>query len=142
MKIYISTDAPETPQYAHVSNIMSLDNTVLNCEATDIIVKDYLSQFTDIELVPLLQKILSKLRLNGTITIVDNDIDIVCMKYDRGDIDLKTFNSMIFRGQPKKSFLNIDVVKDLIKDSFSIEQAAMDSQTGNFIVKARRVANG
>lgn len=142
MKVYISTEQPETPEYTHVPNIMSLDSTVLDCEATDIVVKDYLSQFADSELMPLLQKIVSKLRINGAITILDNDIDITYMKYDRGDIDLKTLNSIVFQGKPKKSFLNIETVKDLVKDVFTLEHSSVDAQTGNFIVKARRVANG
>lgn len=142
MKVYISTEQPETPEYTHVPNIMSLDSVALDCEATDIVVKDYLSQFTDNELMPLLQKILSKLRINGTITILDNDIDITYMKYDRGDIDLKALNSIVFRGQSKKSFLNIETVKDLVKDVFTLEHSSVDAQTGNFIVKARRTANG
>ena len=142
MKVYISTEQPETPEYTHVPNIMSLDSTVLDCEATDIVVKDYLSQFADSELMPLLQKIVSKLRINGAITILDNDIDITYMKYDRGDIDLKTLNSIVFQGKPKKSFLNIETVKDLVKDVFTLEHSSVDAQTGNFIVKARRVTNG
>ena len=142
MKVYISTEQPETPEYTHVPNIMSLDSTVLDCEATDIVVKDYLSQFADSELMPLLQKIVSKLRINGAITILDNDIDITYMKYDRGDIDLKTLNSIVFRGQSKKSFLNIETVKDLVKDVFTLEHSSVDAQSGNFIVKARRTANG
>lgn len=121
---------------------MSLDSVVLDCEATDIVVKDYLSQFADNELEPLLSKIVSKLRTNGTITILDNDIDITYMKYDRGDIDLKTLNSIVFRGQPRKSFLNIETVKDLVKTIFTLEHSSVDSQTGNFIIKARRVVNG
>ena len=64
------------------------------------------------------------------------------MKYDRGDIDLKTLNSIVFRGQSKKSFLNIETVKDLVKDVFTLEHSSVDAQTGNFIVKARRTANG
>ena len=129
MKVYISTEQPETPEYTHVPNIMSLDSTVLDCEATDIVVKDYLSQFADSELMPLLQKIVSKLRINGAITILDNDIDITYMKYDRGDIDLKTLNSIVFQGKPKKSFLNIETVKDLVKDVFTLEHSSVDAQT-------------
>ena len=142
MKVYISTEQPETSEYKHVPNIMSLDSVVLDSEATDIVVKNYLSQFADNELMPLLQKIVSKLRINGAITILDNDIDITYMKYDRGDIDLKMLNSIVFRGQSKKSFLNIETVKDLVKDVFTLEHSSVDAQTGNFIVKARRTANG
>lgn len=142
MKIYISTEKPESSEYTHVQNIMSLDNVVLDCEATDIVVKDYLSQFADNELEPLLSKIVSKLRTNGAITILDNDIDITYMRYDRGDIDLKTLNAIVFRGQPRKSFLNIETVKDLVKTIFTLEHSSVDAQTGNFIIKARRVVNG
>lgn len=141
MKIYISTEQPEFEDYTHVSNIMNLDGEVLDCEATDIIVKNLLSEFSDNETEALLVKILSKLRLNGTITIVDKDIDIIYMKYDRGDIDLQTLNAIIFNGVSKKSFLNMETVTEIIKDKIKIEQSSIDSQNGNFILKARRVAN-
>ena len=59
MKIYISTKEPEDKNYNHISNVMMLDKVVLDCEATDIIVDDYLSQFSEDELPQLLSKILT-----------------------------------------------------------------------------------
>jgi hypothetical protein len=142
MKIYISKNKPELENYTHVQNIMTLDDQVLDREATDLVVKDYLTEFADSEVGPLLLKILSKLRIDATITIVDKDIDIIYMKYDRGDMDLKTLNDTVFSGLSKKCFLNIETVKDVIKDKLKIEHSSVDSQTGQFIIKARRVANG
>lgn len=142
MKIYISSSKPETEEYTHVSNIMTLDTAALDCEATEIVVKNYLSEFTDAEIKPLLAKILSKLRLDGTITILDNDIDITYMRYDRGDIDLRSLNSIVFGGGVKKCFVNVETVKGLLTQGCKVEQSMLDSESGNFVLKARRVANG
>ena len=108
MKIYISTKEPEDKNYTHISNVMMLDKAVLDCEATDIIVDDYLSQFSESELPQLLSKILSKLRLDGTITLVDTDVDILSMRYTRGDISIKDLNELLFESVSRKSLLNIE----------------------------------
>ena len=90
----------------------------------------------------MLAKILSKLRLDGTITILDNDIDITYMRYDRGDIDLRSLNSIVFGGGVKKCFVNVETVKGLLTQGCKVEQSVLDSESGNFVLKARRVANG
>jgi len=141
MKIYISTKEPEDKNYNHISNVMMLDKVVLDCEATDIIVDDYLSQFSEDELPQLLSKILSKLRLDGTITLVDTDVDILSMRYTRGDISIKDLNELLFGSVSRKSLLNIESVSAPLSKGFKIEQSSIDSQLGNFFVKARRVAN-
>jgi len=138
MKIYISVKQPKDDSYNHVSNIMMLDDMVLDCEATDIIVDNYLSQFSESELPQLLSKILSKMRVNGTITIVDIDVDILSMRYNRGDVTIKDLNDLLFDGTSRKSLLNLESVATAFNDSFLIEQSSLDSQLGTFFVKARR----
>jgi len=138
MKIYISVKQPKDDSYNHVSNIMMLDDMVLDCEATDIIVDNYLSQFSENELPQLLSKILSKMRVNGTITIVDIDVDILSMRYNRGDVTIKDLNDLLFGGTSRKSLLNLESVATAFNDSFLIEQSSLDSQLGTFFVKARR----
>jgi len=138
MKIYISVKQPKDDSYNHVSNIMMLNDMVLDCEATDIIVDNYLSQFSESELPQLLSKILSKMRVNGTITIVDIDVDILSMRYNRGDVTIKDLNDLLFDGTSRKSLLNLESVATAFNDSFLIEQSSLDSQLGTFFVKARR----
>ena len=138
MKIYISVKQPKDDSYNHVSNIMMLNDMVLDCEATDIIVDNYLSQFSESELPQLLSKILSKMRVNGTITIVDIDVDIRSMRYNRGDVTIKDLNDLLFDGTSRKSLLNLESVATAFNDSFLIEQSSLDSQLGTFFVKARR----
>lgn len=139
MKVYISSKKPETDQYQHISNIMTLDNSVLDCEANDIIVNNYLSDFSDGEHELLISKILSKLRLNGTITIIDNDFDILANRYSRNEIDIKTMNQFVFDGGTKKSLLKIESVIELLNGKCKIEQSSITSQDGGFMIKARRV---
>lgn len=142
MKIYISANEPTTKDYIHVSNIMTLDTVSLDNEANEIIIENYLSQFSQEEIEPLLKKILTKLRLNGALVIVDNDIDTAVMKYDRGDIDLVALNQIVFRGQARKCVLNIETIKDTLQNSLKIEHSSIDSNSGNFILKLRRSTNG
>lgn len=139
MKIYISVKQPTDSSYSHLSNIMMLDDMVLDCEATDLVVDDYLSQFSEKELPQLLSKILSKIRVDGTITILDIDVDILSMRYSRGDINIKDLNSLLFNDSSRKCLLNLESVLDAFNDSFKIEHSAINSQLGTFSVKARRI---
>ena len=121
---------------------MNLDEVVFDCEATDIVVDNYLSQFSEKELPQLLYKILSKLRINGTITISDVDIDIVTMRYSRGDINIKDLNDLLFDGTYRKSILNLESVSEVLNNNnFKTEQSSIDSNTGLFFITVRRVAN-
>lgn len=141
MKIYISTKPPEDTSYTHVSNIMTLDRSVLDCEATDIIVDNYLSQFSEQELIEVLRKILSKVRLNGSITLIDIDVDVVALRYSRGDIDIKSLNQLLFSHSARKSFLNIESVATAFQNVFKIEQSSINSEIGTFLIKARRASD-
>lgn len=142
MKIYISTKQPEDNNYTHISSVMMLDKIVLDCEATEIIVDDYLSQFSESELPQLLSKILSKLRTNGTITIKDIDVDILTMRYARGDITIKELNDLLFNDVSRKCLMNIESVSTALNKQFKVEQSSIDSHVGNFFLKARRTTNG
>jgi len=142
MKICISTKQQNIGTHTLISNIMNLDEVVFDCEATDIVVDNYLSQFSEKELPQLLYKILSKLRINGTITISDVDIDIVTMRYSRGDINIKDLNDLLFDGTYRKSILNLESVSEVLNNNnFKTEQSSIDSNTGLFFITVRRVAN-
>jgi len=139
MKIYLSNKKPENSSHTHVSNIVSLDNTVTDSEATEIVVDNFLCQFSIGELGPALEKILSKLRLNSTLTIKDKDIDIVCMKHVRGDWSLAEVNSNLFQSGATKSFLNIETIQANLPNRFRVEKSYLDQQSGDFLIIARRL---
>jgi len=139
MKVYLSNKKPENSEHVHVSNIVSLDNTVNDSEATEIILDNFLCQFSINELGPVLEKILSKLRLNSTLTIKDKDIDIVCMKHVRGDWSLAEVNSNLFQSGATKSFLNIETIQANLPNRFRVEKSYLDQQSGDFLIIARRL---
>lgn len=138
MKVYISEKKTEDKSYNHIPNIMMLDNTVLDNEATEIIVDEYISQFSVAELSTVFSKILSKLRINGSITVIDKDLDIVCMRYSRGELSIEEFNKLVFGDNSKKCMLNLESVVEPLSNGFNIEKSSIDSKNGSFIVTARR----
>ena len=138
MKIYLSNKKPENSQYTHVSNVVSLDNMVLDSEATDVVVDNFLSQFSINELGVVLTKILNKLRLNATLTIKDKDVDVVCMKYARGDWSLREANSCLFGFGAIKSVINVDTIQANLPSGFRVDRASLDQQSGEFLIVARR----
>lgn len=142
MKIYLSHKKSTNSEFTHVSNIMILDNIVENCEATEIVIDNFLMQFSINELPIALEKILSKLRINAVLKIIEKDIDIISMKYGRGDWSLEELNSKTFEGSPIKSFLNIETIQEKLTNKVKIEKSQLDQQNGSFFIVARRLTNG
>jgi hypothetical protein len=139
MKIYLSHKKSTNSEFTHVSNIMMLDNIVTNCEATEIVVDNFLLQFSLGELPIALDKILSKLRINSKLTIKEKDIDIISMKYGRGDWSLEELNSNTFDSTAIKCFLNIETIQGKLSNKVQIEKSHLDQKNGNFLIVARRL---
>jgi len=139
MKIYLSHKKSTNSEFTHVSNIMMLDNIVTNCEATEIVVDNFLLQFSLGELPIALDKILSKLRINSKLTIKEKDIDIISMKYGRGDWSLEELNSNAFDSTAIKCFLNIETIQGKLSNKVQIEKSHLDQKNGNFLIVARRL---
>lgn len=141
MKIYLSNKKNTDERMIHCSNIISLDQTVLDGEAREIVIDNFISSFAINETRVLLEKILKKSRLNSEITIIDSDFDLLCLKHYRGELNLENTNNYIFSSMNSiKSVINLAFIMDILKSNQNIEIMSVNVDYSNccFTIKIRR----
>ena len=138
MKIYLSPQDPPDQAYQHISNLVAFDNQVLDHEASVIIADKFLSQFFYNEISNVIDKIISKMRLNSSITLVEPDMDLLAQKYIRDDIDLASINGLMFNGRATKSILSMQSLINAIGGKLSITEKHFDENNAQIILKAGR----
>lgn len=140
MKVYISTKKPENNEFIHTANLMWLDNLVLDSEARIIVVDNFFQQFTIKEIPVVMEKILSKLRLGGELLIEETDIDVVSLKYYRGDLSLEEVNNTMFLNESSiKSVFTVEFFRSLLSSlNITITELSLDNRTASFLIKAGR----
>ena len=139
MKIYLSTKPLLDDSYKSISNIVTFDAMVLDGEATKIVVQNFISSFSFNEVDLILNKIIKKLRLKGELIIIEPDLDLICMKFYRNDIDIRDFNSIVFAAnRSAKSILTMEYLTQLIEKSLTITEKHFDEIASSSMIKARR----
>jgi len=137
MKIYLSEKNLTNTEFTHVTNIINLDNTVENTEAKEIVIDNFLRSFKQDEIEEALKKILSKLRIGATVTILDVDVDVISMKFSRGDMTLEELNNSLFSFS-LNSLVNIEFITGIISKFVEITDVSLDQNNANFIIKGKR----
>ena len=139
MRIYLSSQEPPDIGYQWIPNIASLNQQVLDGEATSIVVDKFLCGFPVNELEALLNKIISKLRLNAELVIMETDIDFLCTKYRRSNVDLEELNSILFQGNSIKSFLTMEYIEKYLPPQIQITHKNFDNKSSQITMKCRRI---
>lgn len=137
MKIYLSEKKPSNTEFTHVTNIINLDNVVEDNEATQIILDDFLRVFKITEIETVVKKVLTKLRINGSIVISDVDVDVITSKYNRGDMNLEEFNTAVFEN-PSSNLINIEFLREVISKLIKIKSMSLDQNSGKFVIEGTR----
>jgi len=138
MKIYLSPQGPSDQSYTHISNVAALDSQVLTNEASEIIVDKFLSQFFYNEIKDVIDKIISKMRLNSSITFIEPDMDLLAQKYIRDDVDLETINNLVFNNRTAKSILTMQFLNGALVGKLNILEKHFDENSAQIILKAGR----
>tara|TARA_R100000908_G_C3679377_1_gene98711 strand:+ start:135 stop:578 length:444 start_codon:yes stop_codon:yes gene_type:complete len=143
MKIKLSHTDPNTPSHVWVNDIERLDTIVGDNEATEIIVDSFLSAFNFEALSYVLNKIVSKMRLNSTLVIYQKDIDLLAHRYSRTGMALSDINTILFEDCPSIGcVLNTEAITDiLLQNKLKIQQKTLDTETMQSIIISRRIAN-
>ena len=143
MKIILSHTDPESKSHTWISDISTIDSVVDNNEATDVIVDSFLSAFNFESLAHILQKIVSKMRLNSKLVIYQKDLDLLSYRYSKSGMSLTDMNSLLFEDSPSIGcVLNTETISEIISNSnLKIEQKTLDSETMQSVIISRRVAN-
>lgn len=141
MKIFLSNNEPENKSYIWINNIATLDDKVLDSEATSIICDNFLSIFPIDQLTALIAKIISKMRLNCELTIKDVDSDIINRRFINEEIDINEVNTIMFgKNQKRRSILNIVSVSDVMPKNIKIQNKDYHYNSCSFIIKYKRVS--
>lgn len=138
MKIYLSTQAPSDKSYLWINNISVLNNSVDDNEAKEIILDKFLSNFNISDTIKVLDKVLCKLRMNASLVIIEQDLDIILLKYFRNEISLLELNSILFNNRSVKSLLNIEHISQYLADKIHASHKHIDSTDGTIILKYKR----
>lgn len=99
-----------------INDINICDILVDDGEADQILVDDFLSSYSYDECGNVLNKILSKLSIGGTIIIKYVDIEHMLSTFvTLVNFDAKSFNDVLFY-KPVKSMITTEIVKDLLSN--------------------------
>jgi len=138
MKVYLG--AGNKHGYRCCGNVASLSQNVLDTEANEIVCEDFLSQHNFADVPKVLDLVLSKLRLNGTIKISENDFGMISRQIFREEVSLEIINEKVFppkTGAMVKCMLNLEFIKNMLADKFQLTNANYGSH--RFSLEARRV---
>lgn len=120
MKIYLSNarnEDYESMGHIRMDDISKIDYVVDDAECTNIIVDTFLNQFPLTQVPEVLFKLVSKLRINGEICIIDNDIDLIANNYTRGILSFMELNEHYFADRPMRSFIRMEDIEEMLKGS-------------------------
>lgn len=124
------------------ADISNLDDHLDIAECTELRSSDVLNYFESEKVDNILNNWISKIRKGGIISISEIDLDKVYKAFARNEINLTTFNTLVFGEQSrnwdfKKSILNMDVVCEALKAK-GLEIIEKSFLNYNFIITARR----
>lgn len=140
MKIYLSGKPPISTECKNFSTLHEFNSEVLDGEATCIIVDSFLSKYKISELDFVLEKIFSKMRIGCELVLIEKDIDSLCLKYQRDEIDILELNQMVRtqEEEPIGSFLTLELILSKLKDNIQVNEKFTQNDS-IFIIKGKRV---
>jgi len=137
MKVFLSDNKPSLNSHKWASNLSMFNDMVLDCEATDIICENFLSSFNFGELQDLVKIIVSKMRLDSELTIIETDAYLTSKKFYTEEINLAELNSILFKAS-RKSILNSDHILSVLPENLNVTHKHYDAASCGFILKCRR----
>jgi hypothetical protein len=137
MKIFLSQHDPSLSSHKWIPNLNLLNDAVLDCEATDIICDNFLSAFMFNECAELLKIIVSKMRLNSQLTIIETDANLASGSFYRQETDLSGLNGVLFNSN-RKSIFTSDYILSILFENIDVTNIHFDANKCGFIIKCRR----
>lgn len=138
MKLQFTKEVSSIDYYTHVRDMNLVDILCDDMEAEEILVDNFLNQFSYNVLGNAVSKIVSKLRLGGHITIAEHDIDFLCHNFSVGKLNHQEFNDIVFSGGPALCLFSMETVVDLLKQAgIKITEKFID-ENNLCIIKATR----
>lgn len=138
MQLVLTNNNYDLDNFTVINDISLLDIMVDDSECTVINVESFLSNFEMGQIKNVLQKLLSKLRINGTIIISDLELETLALSHLIKESLIEEFNQIAFSNPNLKSFLTIEFVLSALKEfGLVIEMSYIENNF--FVIRARRV---
>lgn len=140
MKVYLSNKKQENANYKWANSLPMLDGVLLDSEGTDVVCDNFVSSFDGTELVGLIKKLVSKLRLKGKLTICDVDSAVLARRMYNQEITEEDANNALFHNQKRKSLHSLRTIIDCLPPNVKVETKDYELQTCRFTLVVRRVS--
>lgn len=137
MKIYLSNNKPNNNTHTWINNLSTLNDTVLNAEATEIICEDFLSSFTIDEQRELINKVVEKLRLNSKLIISEVDCNLISKRFYLEELNLQEINRIMFTNK-RKSILSVAEISKNLPDKLEVNNKHFQYNECRIILTCRR----
>lgn len=137
MKIYLSNNKPNNNTHTWINNLSTLNDTVLNAEATEIICEDFLSSFNIDEQRELINKVVEKLRLNSKLIISEVDCNLISKRFYLEELNLQEINRIMFTNK-RKSILSVAEISKNLPDKLEVNNKHFQYNECRIILTCRR----
>lgn len=137
MKIYIGNRAINDSSYKTINEPQIMNYIAEDSECTVIVLDGILRKLPFDKVVQTIALANQKLRVGGILKIVDVDFDLLVYVYGKSK-NLVDLNNAIFSPSEIRSFLSVDLVKEIIRQYPKLQLQAMNIQNIEFDMEFKR----
>ena len=121
-----------------VANLLELNSSCLDAEATEIVVDNFLHSFPLKDVAGVVHKILSKLRIGGSVTFIEVEFELLADSLSKGEILLEDMNDLAIDGKYVRSFISLGFLESILsKYGLKITEKSIHNKS-LFILKGTR----
>lgn len=137
MKIYVGSRVIDDSSYKTVNEPQIINYIAEDSECTVIVLDGILRKQTIDQAVQTIALANKKLRIGGILKIVDIDFDLLVYAYGRSK-NLVDLNRAIFAPSEVRSFLSVDLIKEIIQQYPKLQLQALNIQNIEFDLEFKR----
>lgn len=137
MKVYIGNKQLDQNVYKIITEYKILSYIADDSECTEIIFDGVLRSLTISEIEQAIDLAVKKLRMSGSIKIVDVDFDLMISAYKKiGDI--VALNNSLFKDSEIRSFISNELVLNILQKYPQIEPFRIEIKNIEFIMEFKK----
>jgi hypothetical protein len=139
MKIYIGSRAVDNGSYKNISEPQIMNYIAEDSECTAIVLDGVLRKLPIDQVAQTIALAYKKLRIGGILKIVDIDFDLLVYVYGKSK-NLASLNQAIFAPSEIRSFLSVDLLKEITQQYPKLSLQSMNIQNIEFDAEFKRNA--
>lgn len=137
MKIYIGSRDINDNSYKTINEPQIINYIAEDSECNVIVLDGVLRKLGIDQVLQTIDLVNRKLRIGGILKIVDIDFDLLVYRYGKSK-NLVDLNRAIFAPSEIRSFLSIDLIKEIIQQYPKLQLQALNIQNIEFDVEFKR----